>query len=181
MFLLGLTLIACTAGTVTLDDGSTDDGTDPNDLNGNGIPDDEEEVEEEDPVHFAAGDWRGVLALVMVEWDYELCEGDFELNVDDVGALEGSAVCVAESNWGTREFPGEFSGEVDEDGEVTGTVVFEVQYGGGGGGEQTVEADLEGMVSDDGTLELNWVAEVSWGGGGGGGTEIEGWGEAELD
>ncbi len=180
MFLLALSLVGCTAGTVTLDNGAGSDGAEPNDLNGNGIPDDEEEEEEEDPVHFAAGSWQGVMGLVMVEWDYDICEGEFELTVDEVGEFEGTANCIAESNWGTQEFPGEFSGSIDEDGEVSGTAVFEVRFGGGGGGEQTVDADIEGSA-DETDMELFWLAEVEWGGGGGGGAEIEGWGEAELD
>ena len=169
-----LSLLACSEpGTVSLDvPGATGE-----DLDGDGIPDDEQE-EEEPVVHAALGIWTGGLGLYVPEWDWDFCEGDIKLEVDEEGGFFGSADCVSESDWGTQEIPADIEGEIDEDGEVTGVIVFNL---GWGGGADTVEGDLEGNVDDD-ELALEWVSELSFGGGGGGSDrEVEGWAELGLD
>ena len=175
MFLIAL--FACTnSGQLTLDDG---DGTgdDP------GLDDAGGEGENEEPeTHPAMGAYSGDVSAEIPEWSWEICAGDIDIEVDDEGAFEGSGICVAESDWaGSQETEITVEGSIDEDGEVSGEIIYEIPSRDG---TEEREADLEG-VFDDGDLDLEWVDELDWGGGGGGGggggTEVFGRIRVELD
>ena len=168
-----LALLACmNSGQVVLDGGAT---------GGDGAPDlgDTGEAGEEEPeTHFAEGRYSGRVSAEVPEWDWQLCEGDLELEIDAEGALAGSGLCVEESNWGDLESQVTIEGTVDDEGEVEGTVVYEMWSRDGAEEE---EAELDGRVDEDG-IELSWADEVEMGGGGWSETvEILGAVEGERD
>jgi hypothetical protein len=169
-----LSLLACTPSSVSLDDGASVG----EDADGDGIPDDQQQGDDEPEVHFASGGWSGDMGLYIPEWDWEVCEGEVELEVDDDGAFVGDSLCESESDWGTREYPVEFEGTINDDGDVEGVVVVEVSWGGGG--DQSIEGELSGDAESD-ELVIDWISEMSFGGGNGGGgdAEVEGWADLE--
>lgn len=176
MSVLILALVACTGGTVALDVPTDDTASNTDDT---GSSDDTGDTQDTEPqAHAAAGDWSGDLAMVMVEWDWDLCSGDWSIEVDDEGAFEGTAECDPERG---EPFEGSMSGTIDEDGEVTGTVEWEVSFGGGGGGgggSETYAGDLGGTFEGD-EVSFEWLLELDFGRGGE--AEVEGEAEGERD
>jgi hypothetical protein len=172
MSVLILALVACTGGTVALDVPTDDTASNADDT---GSGDDTGDTQDTEPqAHAAAGDWSGDLAMLVVEWDWDLCEGEWSIEVDEEGAFEGQAECEPERG---EPFEGTLSGEIDEDGDVTGTIEWEVSWGGGGGGD-TYDGDLGGSVEED-DAALQWTLELNFGRGGD--TEVQGEGEGERD
>ena len=171
MAVLMLSFQTCGPSSVSLDDASSSENADDD-----GIPDEQQE-EDEPAIHFAAGGWSGQMGLYVKEWDWDVCGGDMDLDVNDDGTFEGQAIWEAESDWGSREFPAEFEGSIDDVGEVEGAVVLELTWGGGGG--QDVEGDLSGDAESK-ELSIEWVSELSFSGNGGGGSaDAEGWADLE--
>ncbi|MCP4805687.1 MAG: hypothetical protein GY913_36070 [Proteobacteria bacterium] len=163
MMLLLFTL-ACGAGTVAL--GPSDTSSDTGSENTG-------DTDQEGP---STSPWEGVyegdVGTWVPEWEWEFCEGDLELVVDEDGLIDGDGTCYYASDWGDYEYDIQVEGEIDEDGELSGTISFETW-------EEVVESDLRGQADDD-TIEGGWDFEMYFGGGGGGSEqEVEGW--FELD
>ncbi|MCP4805733.1 MAG: hypothetical protein GY913_35825 [Proteobacteria bacterium] len=171
MTLLLLSL-ACGTGSVAL---GPDDGTNGENNSDTGLTEDTGEEVEEPTGNAAEGSWDGDIEFVIPEWDWDLCTGELELDVDEDGVLTGDGDCTKDSDWGEYSYPMEFTGEVDDDGEITGSAEVEIETRDG---YEYIEADLSGEVEgDDMIIELR--GELPFGGGGGGGSpEFEGYGEA---
>lgn len=152
--LLTLALIGCSpSGSVAVEGtpsdttGSEDttDTTDPSDTTDTTDTTDTEEKEEEEPDPFEAyaGEYEGLISMLMEsEWfDYELEDCEAVIEVDEDGELSGEAACVLDygGGWGANawgggggdeEVPMFIEGEVDEDGEITGEIEVELSWGG---------------------------------------------------
>ncbi len=111
--------------------------------------------EEQIEPHFAAGDYDGPVGWYMPEWDWTICEEDIEVTVDDLGNFEGSTVCVYVTDRGAEyDLPVQIDGMLDEDGDATGTIVFDT-WAIEGYQDWYIderEAELSGTAEDD---ELN--------------------------
>ncbi|HJN75526.1 MAG TPA: hypothetical protein QGF58_16470 [Myxococcota bacterium] len=141
-----LSLLACSFGSVTLDEQG--DGTGPsNDDSG----------EEEETVHPFSGDYEGTVIIESEDYEYDYCTGEATFTVDeDEGSFEASMLCSSE--WGGSEIPVDVVGQVDEDGTISGEVVFEMSWGS----DEPYESSLEGEA-DDGDFEAAWETEMDWG------------------
>jgi hypothetical protein len=119
---------------------------------------------EPDP-YFAAGEYDGEIGWFMPEWDWELCDGDMEITVDDEGNFEGSETCIYVGQRGD-EYPMELSvdGVFDDDGDATGTIVFETWAVEGYEDWylDELEAELDGGVDGD-AIDLEFSTESNMG------------------
>jgi len=152
MFLLSL--LACETGSLTLDDGKTDDLVDDTGA---------AEEEEEPVIHPFSGEYTGTIAIEGSSWDLCAGEGEFVVDEED-GSFDTVFECTSGSGWG-GEYPVQITGSVDDDGEISGDVVIEVSWGGEGDGS-ILESDLDGSAGDT-DFEATWVTELDWGEGGG--------------
>ncbi len=133
--------------------------------------------EEEVEPHFAAGDYEGVLGWWIPDaWDgWVVCELDVDLTVDDEGNFAFDDVCIYKGDSGNYDMLVEFDGVFDDEGEVTGTVVFETWFEDGGWWLEEVEADLEGDTDGE-EISFEFWSEIELYGYD---YELEGW--IELD
>ena len=150
MTLFALTL-ACGPGTVTLGPPTADTGITTDDTGGS----------EEEP-NAAAGDYSGSIEWTIPEYDWEMCEGELDLNVDDDGALSAEGNCVYEGNWEDYDLAIEVEGTVSEDGEVSGTISFDSWEYNDDWILSTLEGDLSGDA-EDGELDIGFEAEAYMG------------------
>jgi hypothetical protein len=155
-------------------DGTSEDGIDLGEGEGEGDgedtdgddPDEEEEVEP-DPGPTTA-DWAGEwFAFIDLEADTEGgwgdqeigCSGEMVVEIDDDGDATGEGACSV-SGWAEAGLS--FYGEVDADGNLEGTLVFDLGWGGD-------PADLEvwGSAADDSEILADAEGLLVLGGWGG--------------
>ncbi|MCB9765717.1 MAG: hypothetical protein H6739_38440 [Alphaproteobacteria bacterium] len=171
---LMLALMGCTGGSVKLGD---DTGTSSGDDTGV-TTDDTSDTQDTGPQPNAwAGDYQGDVRLLVPEWDWQACEGEVEVTIEDDGALAGAGYCTYESDWGDDVDLGiSLEGQISDEGDIEGVATFEWFDRGG---TEEIEADLTGG-GDDGSIWLDWATDVRMGGGGGG-YEVEMVGEADAE
>ena len=109
----------------------------------------EEEEEEEGPSY--TGSYSGYFQFEIYSdyWDFELEDCETLISVTGEGGLSGDSTCLYDGGWGDPyEQVFEIEGEVRSDGEVSGTIIFELEWG------DAVDLDLSGSISDDLDMEL---------------------------
>ena len=163
---------ADTSGDTNDSSGDTNDTIgDTNDTNGDT---EEKEEEEVNPYEAYADTYEGDLWLLLKsEWfDYELEDCEAIAEVTDEGELFGDGACRYESGWGANgwggggdgEIPLMITGEVSEDGEVTGMIEVQLDWDYFELEPMEMDGEIDGdeLVFDfDGEVVTDWTdAEV---------------------
>lgn len=176
--LLILLATACSAGVASLDDKGEGDGTDGDadtdvgaDTDGDPGTDTDADTDGEDPVEEpepSTEDWAGEwFAFVNLEAETEggwgggqdiTCDGEMVFDFADNGDVEGEGVC---SVGGWAEATLTFEGEVDEDGNLDGVLVFSQEWVG------ESELDVAGAASDESQIATDVEGTLVLGGWGG--------------
>jgi len=188
---LFLPTVACGPGTLKVGEGDVSDGMvdtdgdgvpDSPDSDGDGIPDDEDdepnipndddEDDEEAPFPYT-GSYEGGVSLEIWNTGGEYChESEAEFEVTEDGDLSGEGWCYNDSF--EDEVSLAYEGEVDDDGEMSGTVELTLWLPGSGGGGhgggnnwalQTLEFEMSGSANSE-ELDLEFDGEVGspqWG------------------
>ncbi len=146
--LLSLAFLACTPTSI---DTSGEEDTD--------LPADDDAGEDEvdEPsIEDWEGDWVGGFQIDGFgdNW-FDGCEGDLELDVDDDGEVDGDGTC----DYGGRDYEVDFSGEINAEGELEGTLTIGFAYAGDVDCELTGAAEGEDL---EGEFEGLYYYE-SWG------------------
>ena len=189
-----LLAVACSPSGVVVvsDDTSSTSETSPGDTNvgepgdttGDTTGETQEEEEETNPFASFAGEYEGELWLFLEsDWfDYELDECEVWSEVSEDGAVQGEGTCVLESGggwganawggngggWGDEEIPLTFTGELDEDGELSGLIEFELDYGYFELEPMALAGETDGedmSLEFDGEVVTDWVTAFISGGG----------------
>lgn len=179
---LSLLLLACTTGTVTIGDKEGDDtGAPTTDDTGAPSTDDTGDTEDTEPQgHPYAGVYEGWVGWEIPEWDWVVCEWELELEVDDDGDFSGDTICEYDSDNGeTYDLYVGVQGEVSEDGEVMGEIVFDTWDSPGRGWEiNEYDAEIFGDISSRGDMDLEFDTVIDMGRDGD--YDLFGWLELEL-
>ncbi|MCB9795081.1 MAG: hypothetical protein H6741_20460 [Alphaproteobacteria bacterium] len=181
---LALLLLACTTGSVTLGDKEGDDTgsptTDDTGSPGDDTGDTQDTQDTEPQGHPYAGTYEGVVGWEVPEWDWLVCEWDITLEVDDEGAMAGDTICEYLSDNGqTYDLFVDVQGEVSEDGEVSGEIVFDTWDSPGRGWEiNEYDAELTGDISSRGNMATEFYTAIDMGRDGD--FDLFGWVEVEL-
>lgn len=130
------TLLAACSGGVTLDDTAA--------VEDSAATDDTQDTEDQDFAH--AGTWSGDIDIQAVDLG-ELCDGTFELEIDDAGDAQGEGACTLAVGPGAGEvLLVELSGAVDDDGAWSGSAVW---LFGPPDDQRELQADVDGQIDGD--------------------------------
>lgn len=130
----------------------------------------DEEEEDTTSIDDFVSDWTGEVSIWSEEdaWGWDDCSGTLTLDVDPDGEVEGDGLCEGEDDggWGGPDsYEMDFVGEINDDGELVGTL--------------TVAADGWGDV----VMELEATADLDADridGEAAGSTTVSGWGDSEY-
>ena len=189
---LSFSVVACSPATLKIGEGDPTDGwvdtdgdgvPDSPDSDGDGIPDseddepdipndDDDDDDDDEPEDFEyMGEYEGTIAIV-IDWgsgigEYDYCDdSEAELSVSNEQALTGEGSCYSEYFEADIEL--EYSGGVDDNGDIEGEVsmlVWVPEGGGWGGGSWTQESyvfDFTGSVESE-EISLDWDGEIEFG------------------
>ena len=157
--MLGLLVLTmgCTVEAVTIGDG---EGLD---LDGDGIPDDQQQDDEDEPEPEPpawVGSWVGEMGLIYAEWGNQACRGEAVLEITLEGEATGGGLCEA-GDW-MPDVEMTFEGQVDEQGQLSGAIFYEVEEGPGGDIELE-PTDTDGDVSgEDLVMEWAFAIDAGW-------------------
>lgn len=152
-------LLACGQGVIALGDDANNPGTNEPGTGDTGEPVDEPEI------HPASGAYDTQVYWEILDFDWTLCDGeDFTLEVDDEGNVSGDGTCIYYGDRDDYDMDFVIEGAVDDDGEVTGTIEFDVWEVPGNDWElNTIDGDLDGTI-EDGEVSLGFYGYANYDG-----------------